>query len=173
MFNFFRQNDYITPFQSGFVRKDSTVNQLLSIYHSFCLALDEGKEVRVVFCDISKAFDRVWHEGLLFKLKESGISGSLLIWLTDYLDERKQCVVLSGSKSETVTISAGVPQGLILGPLLFLIYINDIVRDIQSPIRLFADDTALYIVVDDSILAAQQLNGDMHKIHSWAERWLV
>ena len=149
------------------------MNQLVSIYHSFCLALDEGKEVRAVFCDISKAFDRVWHEGLLFKLRESGISGSLLLWLTDYLSERKQRVVLSGSVSDTVTISAGVPQGSILGPLLFIVYINDIVRDIHSHIRLFADDTTLYIIVDDAIVAVQQLNGDMAKINEWAERWLV
>ena len=173
MFNFYRSTDFLTSFQSGFVPKDSTVNQLVSIYHSFCSALDEGKEVRAVFCDISKAFDRVWHKGLLFKLRQSGIAGSLLSWLTDYLFDRNQCVVLSGVHSDTVTISAGVPQGSILGPLLFLVYINDIVCDIKSHIRLFADDTALYIIVDEPISAAYQLNDDIATIHSWASKWLV
>ena len=75
MFNvlsFFIDNNVITSFQSGFLPKDSTVNQLVSVYHSFCQALDDGKEVRAVFCDISKAFDRVWHEGLIFKLRRVG-----------------------------------------------------------------------------------------------------
>ena len=84
LFNFFRDNNVITPFQSGFVPGDSTVNQLIDIYNAFCKALDEGKEVRAIFCDISKAFDRVWHKGLLFKLKSEGVSdrcwlGSLII----------------------------------------------------------------------------------------------
>jgi len=69
MFDFYRDSDFFSPFQSGFIPKDSTVNQLTSLYHSICLALDEGKEVRAFFCDISKAFDRVWHESILFKLR--------------------------------------------------------------------------------------------------------
>jgi len=173
IFNHLRATDFITPFQSGFIPKDSTVNQLVSVYHSFCKALDEGKEVRAVFCDISKAFDRVWHEGLIHKLRLSGISGNLLSWLKDYLHERTQCVVISGCQSDPLPINAGVPQGSILGPLLFLIYINDIVRDIHCPIRLFADDTTLYIIVDNPIDAAYQLNSDLATIHSWADKWLV
>ena len=88
LFNFFRDNNVITAFQSGFVQGDSTVNQLIDIYNTFCKALDEGKEVRAIFCDISKAFDRVWNKGLLFKLKSAGASGSLLIWFSDYLNDR-------------------------------------------------------------------------------------
>ena len=76
-FNFFRDNNVITAFQSGFVPGDSTVNQLIDTYNTFCKALDEGKEVRAILCDISKAFDRVWHKGLLFKLKSAGVSGPL------------------------------------------------------------------------------------------------
>ena len=89
------------------IPNDSTVNQLVSLYHTFCLALDGGKEVRAVFCDISKAFDRVWHDGLLHKLRRSGISGNLLHWLGDYLRDRKQRVVLSNVQSDTVPILAG------------------------------------------------------------------
>ena len=172
-FNFFRDNNIITAFQSGFVPGDSTVNQLIDIYNTFCKALDEGKEVRAIFCDISKAFDRVWHKGLLFKLKSAGVSGSLLTWFSDYLNDRKQRVVLPGASSSWTSVKAGVPQGSILGPLLFLLYINDIVEDINSSIRLFADDTSLYIIVDDPIQAAEQLNLDLAKIHHWADKWLV
>ena len=137
------------------------------------MRLDEGKEVRAVFCDISKAFDRVWHKGLLYNLSSVGISGSLLQWFTDYLNNRQQRVVLPGTASNWTSLKAGVPQGSILGPLLFLVYINDIVENIHSSIRLFADDTSLYVIVDDPIVAANQLNNDLHIIHLWAKKWLV
>ena len=89
----------------------------------------------------------------------------LLTWFSDYLNDRKQRVVLPGASSSWTSVKAGVPQGSILGPLLFLLYINDIVEDINSSIRLFADDTSLYIIVDDPIQAAEQLNLDLAKIH--------
>ena len=88
------------------------MNQLIDIYNTFCKALDEGKEVRAVFCDVSKAFDRVWHTGLLYKLNRAGISGPLLSWFTNYLNNRKQRVVLPGTSSSWKPIKAGVPQGL-------------------------------------------------------------
>ena len=143
------------------------------MYNTFCQALDDGKEIRAIFCDISKAFDRVWHKGLLFKLHSVGISGSLLRWFTDYLYNRKQRVVIPGVTSNWSSVEAGVPQGSILGPLLFLLYINDIVESINSSIRLFADDTTLYIIVDNPLHAANQLNSDLSKIHQWATNWLV
>ena len=149
------------------------MNQLIDIYNTFCKALDEGKEVRAVFCDVSKAFDRVWHTGRLYKLSRAGISGPLLSWFTNYLNNRKQRVVLPGTSSSWKPIKAGVPQGSLLGPLLFLIYINDIVEDIHCNIRLFADDTSLFIIVDDPTEAAQLLNSDMEKIDQWAKEWLV
>ena len=126
-----------------------------------------------MFCDISKAFDRVWHRGLLYKLRRAGITGSLLSWFSHYLQDRKQRVVLPGASSNWSSVQAGVPQGSILGPLLFLLYINDIVEDIHSSIRLFADDTSLYIIVEDPLDAAVTLNSDLSKIHRWASQWLV
>ena len=162
--------------QKGFeAAGDSTVNQLIDVYNTFCRALDDGKEVRAIFCDISKAFDRVWHKGLIYKLQSAGISGTLLNWFSDYLQDRKQRVVLPGANSSwtSITCKGGVPQCSILGPLLFLLYINHIVEDIHSSIRLFANDTSLYIIVDNPIQAVEQLNSDLLKIHLWATKWLV
>ena len=173
LYNFFQEHHIITSLQSGFVPGDSTVNQLVDIYNTFCKAVDEGKEVRAIFCDINKAFDRVWHKGFLIKLQTAGITGNLLSWFTDYLNDRQQRVVLPAGSSSWTPINAGAPQGSILGPLLFLLYINDIVENINSSIRLFADDTSLYIIVDDPIQAAEQLNSDLEKVNRWAKQWLV
>ncbi len=173
LYNFVVTNNRLTSYQSGFIKGDSTVNQLTYLYNDICKALDEGKEVRAVFCDISKAFDRVWHRGLLYKLSSIGIRGSLLEWLSSYLTLRRQRVVYSNSSARWASINAGVPQGSILGPLLFLIYINDIVNEIHSNIRLFADDTSLYIIVDDPIQSSATLNDDLESIHQWSLKWLV
>ena len=131
--------------------------------------MDSGKEVRTVFCDISKAFDRVWHKCLLHKLSGIGCSDIVVQWFASYLSGRQQCVVINGQSSDWALINAGVPQGFILGPLLFLIYINDIVTDIGSSIRLFADDTSLYIVVDSPQTAAGLLTNDLTTINKLAE----
>ena len=171
LYNHLHDNGVLTPLQSGFIPGDSTTNQLTFLYNSFCQTLDSGKEIRVVFCGVSKAC--VWHKGLLCKLRAAGISGSLRSWFESYLSERRQRVILPGTKSDWNYIYAGVPQGSILGPLLFLLYINDIVKDIQSNIRLFADDTSLFIVVENPDTAAQTLNSDLEKITKWAKDWLV
>ena len=171
--NYLIANQIITPNQSGFTQGDSAINQLLNITNEFGKALDDGKEIRVIFCDISKAFDRVWHKGLLRKLEAIGIKGSVLAWVKNYLSDRKQRVVINSVSSEWGNIMAGVPQGSILGPLLFLIFINDIISDIQSTIKLFADDTSLYLIVDDPRESANNLNSDLAKIHRWSSDWLV
>ena len=168
LYNHLNENQILTPLQSGFIPGDSTINQLTYLYNFFAQALDYGKEVCVVFCDISKAFDRVWHEGLLLKLEVAGISGNLLLWFRSYLTDRKQRVVPC-AESEYTYIRAGVPQGSILGLLLFLLFINDIVDEIGCHIRLFADDTSLYITVENPDMAAELLNIDLDKIMKWAK----
>ena len=173
LYNHLHDNNLLSSLQSGILPGDSTVNQLTYLYNVFCQALDSGKEVRAVFCDISKAFDRVWHAGLLLKLQAAGVSGKILAWFKSYLSDRRQRVVIPGATSDWTFIQSGVPQGSILGPLLFLVYINDIVIDIGSNIRLFADDTSLYIIVDDPVAASGCLNTDLQKITRWAATWLV
>ena len=149
MFRFLIENNLISSNQSGFNPGDSCINQLLSITHEIYKPFDDGFEVRGVFLDISKAFDKVWHKGIIFKLQQNGISGKLLRVLSDFLKDRKQRVILNGQFSSWTSVNAGVPQGSILGPLLFLIYINDLTDGLSSNTKLFADDTSLFSVIHD------------------------
>ena len=131
------------------------------------------KKVRLVFADISKAFDRVWHAGILHKLKNNGITGSLNEWFSDYLTDRKQCVVINGHSSEYGTIEAGVPQGSVLGPLLFLIFIDDIKEGLESKISLFADDSLFYMTLNLHNTNKDVLDRDLIRIDTWSKQWLV
>ena len=173
LYNYLNTNSLLTKNQSGFRPGDSTTNQLLYFIDEIHQAFDctESFEVRSVFLDISKAFDKVWHEGLIFKLEQNGISGCLLNLFKSYLSNRKQRVALNGSMSELTNIESGVPQGSILGPLLFLIYINDLEKNIKSNIKFFADDTMLFSIVQDPQLTANDLNHDLDVISKWAHQW--
>ena len=171
MFGFFLDKGLISDNQSGFKPGDSCINQLLSITHNIYKSFDDGYEVRGVFLDILKAIDKVWHDGLIFKLQENGISGNLLNVLKNFLTNRKQSVVLNGQSSSWTNVKAGVPQGSILGPLLFLIYINDLADGLSSNTKLFADDTSLFPVIHDSVITTLKLNSDLSRIKQWAFRW--
>ena len=170
LYNYIIGNQILTPFQAGFIPGHSTTYQFLHTYHSFVEAVDSGKEIRVLFCD-SQAFERVWHKGLLHKLSCLGINEDLLQWFKSYLSHRRHRFVYHGIASESVSLLAGVPRSSILGPLLFLIYINDIVNGIRSCIRLFAHETSLYIIVDNPVTSAFILNSDLDS--KWAANWLV
>ena len=121
-----------------------------------------------VIIDISQAFDKVWHIGLLFKLKAYGVGGKLLSLLENYLENRKQRVVLNGQNSEWKEINYGVPQGSVLGPLLFLIYIHDLPDGITSICKIFANDISLFSKVLDVNESPKKLNLDLEKISEWA-----
>ena len=125
-------------------------------------------ETRSKFLDISKAIDRVWHEGLIYKLKTIGVSNNLLTLFQSFPDNRYQRVLLNGQNSHWELIKAGVPQGAILGPLLFLIYINDLSKNLISSVKLFADDTSVFSIVNGFIVFTEEINNDMKRISAWA-----
>ena len=173
LFSFFTANNLITTNQSGFRPGDSCIHQLISITHNIYNSFDcnPSLEVRGVFLDISKAFDRVWHEALIYKLKCNGVSGNILCLISSFLSDRYQRVVLNGQSSTWAKLHAGVPQGSILGPLFFLMYINDLPHGLVSDCKMFADDTSLFSVVHDTNDSAKDLNHDLKKIQNWAKQW--
>ena len=175
LFNHFQSNKLFTFSQLGFLPGDSCIAQLLSIIHEIQTAFDNNPtfDMRGVFLDISKAFDKAWHSGFLFKLKAYGVEGQLLALLKDYLDNRQQTLVLNGQTSDWRKINPGVPQGSVLGPLLFLIFINDLPDGIKALCKIFVDDTSLFSKVYDIDISAKELNSDLEKICDWAFQWKI
>ena len=164
---FFLANNLLAPNQSGFKPGDSCINQLLSSTHEIYSSFDDGFEVRSLFLDISKAFDNVWHDGIIFKLQQNSILNDLLSILSDFLRNRKQRVTRNGQSFSWTNVIAGIPQGSILGPLLFLIYINDLPDGLPSNAKLFADDTSLFLVILDINTSTIELNSDVKKNNDW------
>ena len=167
LFNYFIENNFLSPHQSGFIPGDSCVQQLISITHEIYNTFDcnSSLEVRGVFLDISKVFDKVWHDGLICKLKSNGINGDLLRLIESFLSHRYQRVVLNGQTSNWKKNKAGVLQGSILGPLIFLIYINDLPSELHCSAKLFADDTSLFSVVANVNETTTNLNKDLENIN--------
>ena len=173
MHNFLHDRNLLNKYQSGFQPGDSTVNQLIEIYDHICQGLENKKFVCMVFCDISKAFDRVWHDGLISKTKGYGFKNNISSWLLSYLTGRKQYVVLNGIRSSYLPVLSGVPRGSVLGPLLFLIYINDISDKLKCPTRLFADDSSLIASSTDINIVERDVNTDLENLSKWASDWAV
>ena len=128
----------------------------------------ENKEANCfVFCDFSKAFDKVWHRGLLHKMKAYGITGNLVDWFSSYLKDRRQKVVIKNNSSTYCEISAGDPQGSVLDPLLFIIYINDIADKVVSLSRLFADNTSFGYSNQDTMQLKNVIDHDLNEMDLW------
>ena len=172
-------NGLFSDAQYGFRSKRSTADLLTVITERISASLDKKGEARLVALDISKAFDRVWHPGLLHKLRSYGISGKIFDTIKSFLSDRKLRVVLDGQHSSTYVVTSGVPQGSILGPILFLLFINDLPDHIMSKVAIFADDTSIYSCADkkldeaDRITAANEVTSDLAKVSSWGKDWLV
>ena len=128
-------------------------------------------DIRGVFLDVSKVFDRVWHQGLFSKLQQNGISGELITFINDFWSCRKQRVVLNVQHLSWPYVKKGVPQRSILGPLLFSIYIYDLPNGLNSSVKLFADDSSLFSVVYKIIDSAHPLKRDLSRINKWGLQW--
>ena len=157
-------------YQHGFRKGHSCVSQLLNTVEEISRELDAQNQNDVLILDFAKAFDTVPHQRLLYKLDYYGIRGNTLRWIENWLTQRHQTVVIDGAKSRRVQVISGVPQGTVLGPLLFLLYINDIGDSISSPIRLFADDSLLYRRVNNAN-DALKLQQDLDRIVKWSDTW--
>ena len=142
-------------------------------YNHICQTFDNEQFSCMVFCDVSKAFDRVWHKGLLLKLRQHRIIGSLLDWTFDYLKHRSQRVVIRSCVSNLKPVYSGVPQSSVLGPLLFLIYVNDIANSLLSLTRLFADDSSLFYSASSLTDLQGIINHDLHILSAWTKQWLI
>ena len=161
----------ITSKQHGFRSGMSCETQLIEVLEDWTSAMNQGSaQIDVIVLDFSKAFDVVPHHRLLQKLSSYGITGQTNKWIEGFLMSRTHEVVVNGSKSSKHNVTSGVPQGTVLGPLLFLLYINDIENNLQSTIRLFADDSAIYREIN-SIDDAIVLQSDLFKLQEWADKW--
>ena len=167
-----RANKIFSPKQYGFISGRSTTLQLLAVLDQWTEALDQGMAVDVIYMDFQKAFDTVPHQRLLGKLKSYGISDPIVNWVSSFLVGRQQKVTINGNDSKWLPVTSGIPQGSVLGPLLFVIFINDLPDNLDSDAYMFADDTKVY-----RIITAQQdtlkLQCDVCKLEEWSAIWLV
>ena len=170
MMSHLERNNILTPQQHGFRKGHSCETQLLELTNDITKCLDEGHQRDIIILDFAKAFDKVNHSLLVMKLDHYGIRGTINRWIKDFLANRQQTVVVEGSTSEPAGVKSGVPQGSVLGPCLFLVYINDLPAKVESDSRLFADDTA----VDRKIEATPDtviLQSDLTSLEKWEAMW--
>ncbi len=166
------KNKLLSDRQYGFIPKRSTVLQLLKVLDDWTDLVDRGVQVDTVFLNFMKAFDQVPHRCLLEKVKGYGILGNILCWLKAFLVGRSQRVVVNGSASSWKPVTSGIPQGSVMGPILFVIFINDLPETVKSQIYLFADDTKIYSGISN-LEDSEQLQDDLNKLQMWSNKWLL
>ena len=169
-----KKNNLFSPKQFGFLEGRSTVLQLLHVLDIWTEILDQGGTLDVIYCDFMKAFDKVPHRRLLHKIYNYGITCNMIGWIEAFLNDRTQCVTINSSVSERAPVTSGIPQGSVLGPLLFVIYINDLpeVVDKNSHVFLFADDTKLFRKIEDTE-DINMLQKDIENLTKWSDTWLL
>lgn len=166
------QNRLINEAQHGFVKSKSCVTNLLETMDFISMAISNGENVDVLYTDFAKAFDSVPHRRLLLKLESYGIKGKLLEWIKSYLSQRKHRVVMGEFLSDWIEVLSGIPQGSVLGPLLFIIYINDLPDEVSSVCKLYADDNKLITRVG-SIEDENELQADIDNLVKWSQQWQI
>ena len=163
-------NNLILDSQHGFRKGRSCLTNLLEFFHEMFSLYDKSRAIDILYLDFKKAFDKVPHKRLMAKVRGYGIIDDVGDWIEDWLTGRKQRVVINGSSSTWRDVTSGVPQGSVLGPLLFIIYINDLDLGLVSKISKFADDTKIGINANDES-AVKQLQEDLNRIGEWSEKW--
>ena len=163
-------NNLLSPYQHGFLPHKSCMTQLLTAVDEWSKALDRGDSVDVLYLDFKKAFDSVPHERLLRKIYAYGFRGNLFDWIKDFLNGRKQRVSVNGSFSDWSDVLSGIPQGSVLGPLFFTIYINDLSSSLKNKVLLFADDTKIYTTISRSH-PSSSLQDDIDSCVKWSSVW--
>ena len=167
MVGYFKEYKLYSEAQHGFRQKRSCMTQLIEVIDYFTKMLDEHNDIDVVYLDFRKAFDSVPHRRLLQKLKGYGIGGSVLKWIEDFLSDREQQVRVGTAFSSSEAVISGIPQGSILGPILFTIFINDLPDSVQSNCKVFADDTKIYNTTDKS----NTIQTDLISLQEWSNKW--
>ena len=163
-------NNILINEQHGFRQQFSCETQLISALHDWAKSINSRSQTDVTLLDFSKAFDSVLHQRLLLKLVYYGIRGNMLMWIKAFLSNRSQSVLINGTQSSSKPGLSGVPQGSVLGPVLFLLYINDIPSSVKSSLRLFADDCILYREIHDA-QDCWTLQDDLKQLSSWSNTW--
>ena len=170
MMDFLIKHKLINPSQHGFLKARSCLTNLLCYLEEITKWVDEGSPVDVIYFDFQKAFDKVPHQRLILKLKSHGMGNSIINWIEQWLTDRKQRVVVDGGVSSWKSVLSGVPQGSVLGPILFLVYINDLEEGVTGSILKFADDTKLFRKTKE-IGDKKNLQDDIDKLVKWSEKW--
>ncbi len=168
--SFYEKHNILSQFQYGFRSKHSCETQLISFSQEVYDNLEQGQQTDIIVMDFSKAFDKVDHHKLLMKLHRLGIHPKTICWISSFLYGRTQQVAVEGHNSDNLPVLSGVPQGSVLGPCLFLSYINDLPDSVKSKVRLFADDTIVYLTVK-STQDAQTLQNDLLNLENWESDW--
>ena len=161
------ENDLYNDGQHGFRKQRSCITQLLEVYDELTEMIDEGKNIDIIYLDFKKAFDSIPHERLLMKMKAYGITGKTLEWVRDFLIGREQRVRVGNDYSENSKVTSGIPQGSILGPVLFTLFINDLPENLNAHCKIFADDTKIY---EESNNHAK-IQEDLYLMQRWTEQW--
>ena len=165
-------NNIFSDCQYGFRNRRGCTLQLLKVLDDWTKAIDNGLPVDTLYLDLQKAFDSVPHQRLILKLERLGITGNLLRWIKNFLSERKQRVVLNGISSDWTDVISGVPQGSVLGPILFILYVNDLPDKVKSYCKIFADDTKLYKEINN-LKDYEDLQDDIYELCRWTTKWLL
>jgi len=172
MLEYLESRDVLSPYQHGFMNGRSCLSNLLVTLENWTAALEEGYGLDIFYLDYQKAFDTVPHKWLLAKLEWYGTDVQVLNWIQNFLMNRRINVVVNGSRSGWADVYSGVPQGSILGPLLFILYVNDLPKKVRCGIQMFADDTKLWTTVQ-KVDDQAKLQNDLDSLEDWSKTWLL